>query len=270
MPEQNDASSQRPEPLPLAAPEPAEPCPQCSTPLPSADAVLCPSCGYDLLRLKRHETVVGRPVEVDRLGVVDAPLEGAARPGRVDESADSSHAPARPALAATPSTRVPLAIAAVCVLVLAVAALAGWSGLFPRVDGLYRDAEGAFLAASPHWTERLETVVKIAVRTLVLGVAALAAILLVARVRRSSIGDLGTVAARALAIVAAAQLFTLLSFSSRPTEMIAQLAGECALFAALVVLWFRFRLPEALQALGATLAIAVALHGFAWVVWWAT
>lgn len=275
MSNEHDAPSPapRPEPVPLVAAEPgSEPCPNCGKPLGSPNDVLCVHCGYDLTAVVQRATVVGRPVLVEP-GTLEKnhPGPSAASGESASKSAAGEVTSGRTAGVLVPQREVklPSLTAAACALALLVGHLAGLGGLYPRVDGLFRAADGSFTSGIVLWPERLLETGRFAVRTGLTWGAALLAIAFIAQLRAVRVGDFTTYATRVLAIVLAASLFRLIQLPDRWLEMSLELLLQCAVFVGLVSLWLRLSFAEAGQALAGTAILMLVLHGAALAVVWA-
>ncbi len=268
MPNEHDASSSsaRPEPLSLVAAEiEAEPCPNCGKPLASPNDVLCVHCGYDLSAVTQRATILGRPVEVERVESTASSAEVAA--GASERSAGS--APLGGVLVPRRELPLPWITAGLCAVAMLVGHLAGLGGLFPRVEGLFRATDGTFTSATVLWPERLIETARFGVRSGLTWAAAMLAIAFIARLRAARIGELATFAARVLAIVLAASMMRLIQLPDRWLEISLELVLQCAVFVGLTSLWLRLSLVEAAQALAGTAIVMLVLHGVARAVIWA-
>lgn len=252
-------ASPKPDPLSVELEEGDSPCPNCGTLLPGPHAVLCPSCGCDLVRLAQRQTVRGRPVQEGSTAA------GGTASGRRSQTVSGDGN----ALLRHRGTAVPLGLAAGAMLTVIGSALAGWSGLFPRRDGLFLDAAGEFVLESPRWISRLELAAKIVVQTGTLALAILGGLLLMALVRRASLGDRASFGARVVAIAAVAQLALLVLLRPPIAERSLELALQALAVFALVLVWFRFTMQEAAQVLGGTLVLYALIQLGAWCVVWA-
>lgn len=263
------SAAPRPAPLPLTVED--EPCPNCGAALPGPAAVLCTQCGYDLAAARARATVVGRPIEKQ------AAESGAGDAGASEHQGFLGMIFGRPAAGAanddslvrSPGVRLPLAIAGGCAAAMVIGHLAGAAGLFQRVDGLFNNGSGTFTAASPPWSERFSELGRWSIHVVVVWIAASVGLLVVAQIRRSSIGDLATAAARMAAIVLAASLFGLVAFPSRLLEGIVEPLCQSAVFVAGLMAWLRLRLSEGIQVLALMVLGALGITGLSWIVAWA-
>lgn len=181
-----------------------ESCPNCGSPMTEPDQIVCLRCGFDLARLKVVETATGVE-EVDP----DAPAE----PGEGEEGeAEAVERRRGPALArdGRGGIMLPLIVAAACVFVLSIAAMVGWSGLYPTEDGLFLDAQDRFSLAAPLFADRFARLLRLWVGTVLFAGAIWGALELLGWVEKRPVGPTRLVFARTLGIAAACEVAWLL------------------------------------------------------------
>jgi len=167
-------------------------------------------------------------------------------------------------------TRIALALAIICAVVLSAAHFAGMSGLFPRQGGLFLDAQGQYTLESVRWSDRAVDLVRLLVQRTVVWAAALGALWGLALMRRAPVPDWPAAAARMAAIALATALVTAIELPNRPLEISLEVLLQAALFVGLVVLWFRVSFVEAAQLLGMAALGFIVVHLGAMLVVWAT
>ncbi len=161
-------------------------CQACGAPMPEDESVMvCPSCGYDIVSNR----------------VVDPAAT-------VPDDADVEHEPEEKAepLFADTSWKPYLIPAAVLLVSIAFAMIAGWSSFFVRKDGLFLDEGGAAVLDAPRLPLRFGAVLRLFVGSGVLVACGLASARATAWAKQRPLGDLRGAASRLSLAVALAAL----------------------------------------------------------------
>lgn len=214
--------------------------------MPGPNELVCLRCGFDLKTMKKVRTVTGEvdAAEEETDGEVSSEFKSAiSAPGKGD-------------------LWLPAAMAGIAGLMLVIAYLSGWPGLFAANKV---PAEGV-VAAGDRFLGLLRLVVFVGMMT-GCGVAALA---FVAHLLGMKLGDLKLTAIRMIGIVATMQLVSLLDFPSRMLEWLVEAVGQVGVFASLSLAFFRINTRDLPQLAAAGVIIFLLLWLGGNVIVWAT
>jgi hypothetical protein len=222
-------------------------CPSCGANMPGPNELVCLRCGFDLKTMKKVRTVTGE-TEVS------------------DEEADAGESSGEHKRAISAPGKgdlwLPGAMAGIAGLILIIAYLSGWPGLFAAGKV---SAEGV-VAGGDRFLGLLRLVVMAGMMT-GCGVAALA---FVAHLLGMKLGDLKLTAIRMVGIVLTMQLVTLLDFNSRVLEWLVEAVGQVGVFTGLSLAFFRISPRDLLQLAAAGVIIFLLLWLGGNVIVWAT
>lgn len=210
-------------------------CPNCGSPMRGTDTLVCLRCGYDLKTMQVVKTKTG-VVEKDDDA---APPVALVRPGGPGW--------------------LPGAMLAVGLLVLVVATLAGWRGLFPEVAA---EADITF-------PTRLLGLARLPVRLAVWTLCVVAGLGAISWRAERPFGDLPLALGRAAGIAAVAMIVTLLRVPWRFGEIALECAGATGVALLLVSVLFRLKPRDAGQAVLFALGTFVVIAAGAYLVVWA-
>jgi hypothetical protein len=239
-------------------------CPNCTAPMPDPAQLVCLRCGFDLKSLR----VLKTEKRVDHVDHVD----------HVEADTDSAEGLAvdilRPQI---PDNWLPMTIAGAALLILIVALLAGWPGLFPEVQqaseltrsSLNDAARERYVMPAVGWGVRgmhvLQLVIGVA---LWVGCAAIS-LIVTSRLMGVPAGELRRVLWRIVAIVACAHLIMLIDLP-HIIEALTELVFGLAVFGLLAMLFFRMRPRDAGTFAGVTLSLYLVMFLGARIVVWMT
>ena len=188
-------------PVESTSPSEERRCQACGAPMPEDDSIMvCPSCGYDI--------VTNRIVDPAASAVGDDPEEDA------DEVATGTP------IVASDAVLPFLVPAGVLLATVAFAMIAGWSSFFPRIEGLFLDADGKAVLDAPPVAARFAAVLKLLVGSAVLVGCGIVAARATAWFEERPLGDLRTVAARLALAVAVAALARMIPVGSTTLQNI--------------------------------------------------
>ncbi len=176
-------------------------CQACGAPMPEDESIMvCPSCGYDIVT-NRVIDPVGNPVAED-----------------VEE--DQAEAPSGTPIVVSDAVLPFLVPAGVLLATVAFAMIAGWSSFFPRIEGLFLDADGKAVLDAPPVGARFAAVLKLLVGSAVLVGCGMVAARATAWFEERPLGDLRSVAARLALAVAVAALARMIPVDSTTLQNI--------------------------------------------------
>ncbi len=230
-----------------------EPCPNCGASIPAGDSI-CVRCGFDVMD------------EPSRAGASDpAPTFAAAMTvdgSDDDDDGDDADLPPEIAPLVRPDrggVQAPLLVAGGCLVVMAVAYLAGARGLFHLGEEATIPALGLRLADLARWVAMVLTAT----------VAGLGAIVVSASLDARPVGNAAVGTARLLALTALAGLAVLLDLGPWGLERFAELALQIAGFTLLAGVWFRWSMKFAVRFVAVTALIQLMVVALAAFVAWA-
>lgn len=191
-------------------------CPSCSAPMRGADTLVCIRCGFDLKSMRKAETVVGRPTEA-LLDSGDDSREILVKPGRGD-------------------LWLPTAMAGVSAVILLIAYLSAWRGLFPGIDAAAAAGDSAYQVSVG---DRMRGVLQFAVLALMWTACGVAAVAMLAHLLGLKLGDMKLSAVRMLGIVTTMRLAAMLNVPYPWLEWTAEAVIQIATFIGLSIVLFR-------------------------------
>lgn len=230
-------TSATPEARPRSGARALDVCPNCASPLASADAVVCMRCGYDLKSLKVIKTATG----------------GTAAPPPPEPATETTEPLCGPGAG---DMWLPAVMAISSLLVLTFGYLSGWGGLFAGEDAV-------------SFGERVAGLFKMAARTAVWTVAGSGALFVVANILKRPVGDLRLGVTRLLAIVCAVSLISVIDFGPPALELTLQLTLQAGGFVGLAIALSRLQPRDAATLLGITVMHVVVLALVAALIIWA-
>jgi hypothetical protein len=177
--------------------DPPSNCTRCGAPVAEEGGSLCVACGFD---------TTSREVSGTQEGVKDAPRETVPEP-----------------IVSATTVRPWLIIAAISVVLLVVAWLAGWGSLFPHSGGKFLDSSDEFSLASPPILARLLGVLRWIVAGVTLTLVGALALRLTGLIFGRRAGPTTAVISRMALVVATAGLATLVPIEIRWLEVVVQL-----------------------------------------------
>lgn len=211
-------------------------CPNCGASMRDTDSIVCVRCGFSLKELKQIKTAVS--------AVAAEAVEAEPASGEAIVRDDFG------------GLWLPLAIAAVSALVMAVGFLAGSGGLFPGAE-------------VPSPGARFVALLRFILATAVLAGGGVAGLIALSRLEKKPLGDLKIAAARILAVVLTMQIVRFIDLPDRATlEWTAELLLQAAAFVGLSILMLRLTPRQAATLLGLTavgvVVVALLANAIAW------
>lgn len=178
-------------------------CQSCGAPMPEDGSIMvCPSCGYDIVTNRIVDPAAHRRSE-------DA-----------EKESESEREIVGTPIVASDAVFPFLVPAGVLLATVAFAMIAGWSSFFPRIEGLFLDADGKAVLDAPRVPARFAAVLKLLVGSSVLVACGLVAARATAWFEERPLGDLRSVAARLTLAVAVAAVARLIPVESTTLQNI--------------------------------------------------
>ncbi len=192
-------------------------CPNCGSPMPGADALVCLRCGYDLKQMRVIKPELGE-IEAD---------EGDRRPML-----------SKPGMG---DLWLPSAVAVFSLVIMIIAYFSGYPGLFPFLE---EDIEKI-----DTWM-RLQGVLGYISRQVVWIICGIGVLALIAHTDKKQLGDFLLAVLRMVAVTTTMSLPTLINFTSDSGEMSLEYVVRPIVAVVLLMLFYRLAIRDAAMAAG--------------------
>jgi len=193
-------------------------CPNCGSPMPGADTLVCLRCGYDLKSMRVIEPELGE-IEAD---------DGRDRRPTLSKSGMGD-------------LWLPSAVAVFSLVIMLIAFFSGYPSLFPFLEEEVENIDT--------WM-RLQGVLGYISRQVVWIVCGIGVLALIARTDKKQLGDFLLTLLRMVAVTTVMSLPTLINFSSDSGEMSLEYAIRPIVAVALLMFFYRLTIRDAAMAAG--------------------